>query len=143
MYSPRPQSRPCRVRGGRDGVQDAVPFAPQQRAGLQEPGVWDRHWGARLATGRSDPLEVTDRRWVEVAQCIGLDAIGEKPEQKVLGHMRRGLAPGQSPPANAQAIKVEIAQARDLRFEGRGPGLVERHQAALSLAVEEPGLTMR
>ena len=49
----------------------------------------------------------------------------------------------QTVPAGAQAIKVETAQARDLRFEGSSPGLVERHQAALSLTVAELALATR
>jgi hypothetical protein len=55
-----------------------------------------------------------NRRSIEIPECIGLDAIGEDAEQKMLGHVLWGRAPHSTPPAALQADQIETAQMRNL-----------------------------
>jgi hypothetical protein len=75
----------------------------------------------------------------QVAERIGLHAIGEQPQEQVLGKVRRCLAAGERLPARLQASQIEIAPARDLLLEGSCLAGIEKASCFLPIGSSRGG----
>ena len=89
-------------------VPDPVPLAHQHRAG---PGIAGR---GRHCRAFGDPIQQPDAITAEVAEGLGLDPIGQHPEQQVPGQVLGRRLAGHGPEAGPQTREIEVAQPRDL-----------------------------
>jgi hypothetical protein len=92
----------------------SVPFADQN-----SPGRWSRSslvqpgQGLRNSQDRtflpSSLLEDLEGLGIEVTKSVGLEPVGDDPEQEMAGEMLRGRLAKGVPPANPQRLQIEIA----------------------------------
>ena len=64
-----------------------------------------------------DPIEVAGRLAVEIAVSLGLELVGEQPEQERTAEVFGRRAAHQLAPAHAQAVQIEAAKRLDLGRE--------------------------
>ena len=111
-----------------------LPFAHQQRAGPDLPGAGQGS-GLCPVLPRSacagELVEVAKAGLVEIAERVGLQAIGEEAQQQVPGQVRGRGPTIEAAPACAQALEAKTAQLRD-------PGLERVRSDASGLASRRP-----
>lgn len=106
-----------------------VPLAHQHRArpdpiiiGLRQVLAALHLWAC------GDAIQEPQRGGIEIAISLGLEAVGEEPQQQAFAQMWRGSPPCQTPPSRLQILETEITQLRDL---GRKSVFsIKRHRAA-------------
>src|SRR5208337_639564 len=98
-----------------DPLEPALPFTDEQRAGLQcdaLPSLWgapvEGDAGAVVLLGAKVPPD----RFVEIAESVGLESIGEHPHQEPAREMGRRFAAQMGAPLTAQSIETAALEIR-------------------------------
>src|SRR5271157_4545240 len=98
-----------------DPLKPALPFTNEQRAGLQcdaLPSLWgapvEADAGAIVLLGSKVPPD----RFVEIAESVRLESIGEHPHQEPAREMGRRFAAQMRAPLTAQSIEIASLEIR-------------------------------